>query len=70
MAAHSSIRHVSPRKRSRRPQNDAAGEAVLPPIVERPDGFYWIAEGDLGEFGPFGPTRLRAPIATRSARRR
>lgn len=53
MAAHSSIRHLSPRKHSRRPQNDAAGEAALPPIVERPDGFYWLADGDLGEFGPF-----------------
>lgn len=53
MAEHSSIRHVSPRKRSRRPQNDAVGEAALPPIVERPDGFYWLADGDLGEFGPF-----------------
>lgn len=25
----------------------------LAPIVERPDGYYWIAPGGKGEFGPF-----------------
>lgn len=24
-----------------------------PPIIERPDGYYWIGDGALGEFGPF-----------------
>lgn len=53
MTRHSSSQHVSPRKRVRRPQNDAAFEALPPAIAEHPDGYYWIAEGGLGEFGPF-----------------
>lgn len=30
-----------------------APAASAPPIVERPDGYYWIDDGQLGEFGPF-----------------
>lgn len=40
--------------RPKHPQGGLAAEPLLPPpIVERPDGYYWIGDGDLGEFGPF-----------------
>lgn len=39
---------------TRRHRHDAeATPAAAPPIVERPDGYYWIGDGALGEFGPF-----------------
>lgn len=53
MTRHSTTRHVSPRRQVRRPKNDAAVEALPAAIVEHPDGYYWVAEGGMGEFGPF-----------------
>lgn len=53
MTRHTNARHVSPRRLPRRPRMDAAIEALPPAIVEHPDGFYWIAESGMGEFGPF-----------------
>jgi hypothetical protein len=53
MTRHTTTRHVSPRRQARRPRNDAAVESLPPAIVEHPDGYYWISEGGLGEFGPF-----------------
>lgn len=44
--------HPSPSK-PRPARRDALVTAPRPPIVERPDGYYWIGDGDLGEFGPF-----------------
>lgn len=41
--------HATAKKRS---HHGPRAEAP-PPIVERPDGYYWIGDGDLGEFGPF-----------------
>lgn len=53
MTHHTSIRHDSPRRRMRRARKDAAVETLPPSILEHPDGYYWVAEGELGEFGPF-----------------
>lgn len=53
MTHHTSIRHDSPRRRARRARKDAAVETLPPAILEHPDGYYWVAEGELGEFGPF-----------------
>jgi hypothetical protein len=36
----------------------AAEPLLPPPIVERPDGYSWIGDGDLGEFGPFETREL------------
>lgn len=46
-----SPRHARARQHLARPEPPP--EAQPFPIVERPDGYYWVADGDLGEFGPF-----------------
>lgn len=35
------------------PRRRRRADEPLPPIVERPDGYYWVGDGTLGEFGPF-----------------
>ncbi len=45
---------MSPRKpHPPRVPTRAQAPAPAPAIVERPDGYYWIGDGHLGEFGPF-----------------
>lgn len=42
-----------------RPEHPAEAPPAEPtPIVERPDGYYWIGDGELGEFGPFDTYEL------------
>jgi hypothetical protein len=53
MTRHTSARHALPRKLPPRAQDDAAIESPPAAIVKHPDGYYWIADGGLGEFGPF-----------------
>ncbi len=43
-------RKAKPRKKAALPP---AVEADAPPIVERPDGYYWQASDGHREFGPF-----------------
>lgn len=49
-------RKAHPHPRDPRPADpaDAQDEPVEPPpILERPDGYYWQAPGGQAEFGPF-----------------
>lgn len=39
------------KKKAAAPQASQTPEAVAPPIVEHPDGYYWSLDGDE-EFGP------------------
>lgn len=51
-----------------RPPRTARHTASAPTaatIVERPDGYYWIADGPMGEFGPFETYELA--VADRDA---
>lgn len=50
-----STRHppTSPPAGPRLARRAKEAETAAPPIVERPDGYYWIGDGELGEFGPF-----------------